>query len=114
MVELKPRLAWMAAGLLLLAPALAPAQSVPVDFHWSAPRTGAPVVFYRVYQVEDDGAAVFVGTEPDTTYRLAASQGVHYRVQVAGLSRTDSSDVVGEVARVVGDIGGPRTEEEQT
>ena len=37
-----------------------------------------------------------------------------YRVQVAGLSRTDSSDVVGEVARVVGDIGGPRTEEEQT
>lgn len=85
MVELKPRLAWMAAGLLLLAPALAPAQSVPVDFHWSAPRTGAPVIFYRVYQVEDDGAAVFVGTEPDTTYRLVASQGVRYRVQVAGV-----------------------------
>jgi cytochrome c biogenesis protein len=34
-----------------------------------------------------------------------------YRVQVAGLSRTDSADVVGEVKQLVARIGGPATEE---
>ena len=34
-----------------------------------------------------------------------------HRVQVAGLSRTDSADVVGEVTQLVARIGGPRTQE---
>jgi cytochrome c biogenesis protein len=34
-----------------------------------------------------------------------------YRVQVAGLSRTDSTDVADEVDQLVARIGGPRTEE---
>jgi len=36
-----------------------------------------------------------------------------YRVQVAGLSRTDSANIVGEVDTLVARIGGPGIEEEQ-
>ena len=80
-------------------------------------------IWVRVDEIEPDpgepGAAkaglAEPGAEVEGAPELGAGQYVPvYRVQVAGLSRTDSADVVGEVRRLVVDIGGPRTEEEQT
>jgi cytochrome c biogenesis protein len=51
---------------------------------------------------------IWVRVEPDP-----GSQDSGYRVQVGGLSRTDSADVVDEVHRLVTTIGGPQIEEDQ-
>ncbi|MHB8078550.1 MAG: FlgD immunoglobulin-like domain containing protein [Candidatus Krumholzibacteriia bacterium] len=87
MVDLKRgRIIGDALLLTVLAPVVVCAQSVPVPFRWTAPRVGAAVTHYNVYQIEDGGSPQLVGTATDTTYVLAASRGVHTRIQVSGVA----------------------------
>ena len=74
----------------------------------------------QVASVAPSDPAPLMGADPDpsapgpTTESAAPVAGppaTVYRVQVAGLSRTDSADVVGEVTELVARIGGPRTQE---
>lgn len=87
MVDVKPgRITGYALLLALLVPVVACAQSVPVPFRWTAPREGSTVRHYNVYQIEDGGSPHLVGTPAETTYVVAASRGVHTRIQVSGVA----------------------------
>ena len=87
MVDLKPlRIMGFALLLTLLAPVVVCAQTVPVTFRWTAPRDGAAVTHYNVYQINDGGSPALAGTVADTTYVLAATPGVRYQIQVSGVA----------------------------
>jgi hypothetical protein len=87
MVDLKPtRILGFALLLTLMAPVVACAQTVPVRFRWTAPRTGAAVAHYNIYKINDGGSPALDGTAADTTYEFAAVRGVHHRIQVSGVA----------------------------
>jgi cytochrome c biogenesis protein len=68
----------------------------------------------RVWVRVDRATGPAPGADPgqrETDSAVSAGGGTVLRVQVAGLSRTDSADVVGEVHQLVARIGGPGTEE---
>lgn len=73
-------------GWLLILFGATTAQSVPVSFQWTAPRTGASVDHYVVYTSRDGEAYRIEATSRDTVWVLNAEVGVEYRVKVAGVS----------------------------
>ncbi len=74
------------AILLLGLGAATAAVAVPVTFHWSPPRDGAPVDHYNVYRSIDGQPFRFHATIQDTTYILEVDYGHEYRVRVSGVS----------------------------
>jgi len=70
----------------LLFPAYTPAQtSVDVQYVWTAPTTGTPVVHYVVQHSTDSSAWVTLGNVTELTYTLSAEPGVSHQIRVAGV-----------------------------
>ncbi len=69
----------------------------PVNYQWTAPTTGAPVVHYEVEQSINGGAWVSIGTSATNTFTLTASVGDSHRIRVAGVD-ADSRQGVFSVA----------------
>ena len=86
MVDLKHgRILGLGLLVVVLAPALAMAQTVHVPFHWTAPSTGATVEHYNIYYILDGGAPRLLATSPVATYTLEATRGHGHRIQVSGV-----------------------------
>lgn len=75
-------------ALSVLSPAVAAAETVPIDFHWSPPDDGAPVYLYVVYAAQGDDDFRFHDVSYDTTYVLEAELGVEYRIRVSGVTQS--------------------------
>ncbi len=61
------------------------AQTQPVNYQWTAPTTGAPVVHYVVEQSINGGNWGSVGTSNTNSFTLTATVGDSHRIRVAGV-----------------------------
>jgi len=89
------------ALLILVLPALAAGQVVPIPFHWSAPTQGSQAVSYNIWISRDGGEPRLEATAPDTTWTLQASVGVEYRVLVQGVDALDRDGAMSPPSDVV-------------
>lgn len=89
------------ALLILVLPALAAGQVVPIPFHWSAPTQGTEAVSYNVWISRDGGEPRLEATAQDTTWTLEASVGVEYRVFVQGVDALDRDGALSPPSEVV-------------
>lgn len=68
-----------------------------VDYQWTAPTTGAPVVHYVVEHSVNGGAWVSIGTSDTNTFTLTATVGDSHQIRVAGVD-ADSRQGIFSVA----------------
>ncbi|MBU8870160.1 MAG: hypothetical protein KOO60_04705 [Gemmatimonadales bacterium] len=57
----------------------------PVNYQWTAPTTGAPVVHYVIEQSINLGDWTSIGTSANNTFTLTATVGESHRIRVAGV-----------------------------
>lgn len=62
---------------------------VQVNYSWTAPTTGSPVVFYEVQHSINNGNWTQVGTSNDNSYTLTATVGQSHRIRVRGVDDED-------------------------
>ncbi len=82
----------LAVGLLCLTMSQGTAQAqteVPVNYTWTAPTTGSPVVHYVVQQSINDGAWAQIATSDNNTFTLSATVDDSHRIRVAGVDAED-------------------------
>ncbi len=56
-----------------------------VNYTWTAPSTGSPVVHYAVQHSVNGGAWTQIATASDNTFTLTATIGDSHRIRVAGV-----------------------------
>lgn len=59
--------------------------TLPVNYQWTAPTTGAPVVHYVVEQSVNSGPWTAIGTAATNTFTLTATVGDSHQIRVAGV-----------------------------
>lgn len=59
--------------------------TLPINYQWTAPTTGAPVDHYVIQQSVNDGTWTVIGTSDTNTYTLTATIGDSHRIRVAGV-----------------------------
>ncbi len=82
----------IALGLLIttiIAATPAMAQTVAVNYQWTAPETGSPVNHYVVQQSVNGGAWEQVATASGNTYTLTATIGDAHSIRVAAVDADD-------------------------
>ena len=77
----------LAAGVFLVTGAVKDAP--PVNYVWTPPTEGSPVVFYRVQLSRNDGEFAVIDSTPTTSYTLAVEWGDKYVIRVAGVDAAD-------------------------
>lgn len=84
-------LAATVVALTVLAAAAAPAQAQTVDlnFQWSAPTTGSAVDHYVVQHQTDGGSWTNVGSVTLNQFTLTATEGVAHSIRVAAVDAQD-------------------------
>lgn len=89
----KPILALVIGALsLVMFQGAALAQTVQVDYTWTAPTSGSTVDHYVIQHSVNGGAWTQVATSSSNTYTLTATVGEAHRLRVAGV---DSQDRMG-------------------
>jgi len=74
-----------AMALLLMQGAALAQTELPVDYTWTAPTTGSPVVHYVIQHSVNGGDWAQIATSTSNTFTLTATVGDAHRIRVAGV-----------------------------
>lgn len=74
---------------IMMTQGAAMAQTMEVNYSWSAPTTGSPVDHYIVQLSVDGGSWTQIGTAASNTYTLTATVGHSHRIRVSGVDAQD-------------------------
>ncbi len=93
-----PLVVLVALGVVLAAAAATAQTTENVNYSWTAPTTGSPVVTYVVQHSVDGGPFTTIASVSSNAYTLAASVGHAHRIRVAGVDAQSRQGVWSEAS----------------